>query len=34
LKVLLNGEQLMDIRKLAESMEKIFRWFDLKDASL
>lgn len=25
---LLNGEQLMDIRKLAESMEKIFRWFD------
>ncbi|HEY0041206.1 MAG TPA: DNA mismatch repair protein MutS, partial [Flavisolibacter sp.] len=25
---LLNGEQLVDIRKLAESMEKIFRWFD------
>jgi DNA mismatch repair protein MutS2 len=24
----LNGEQLMQIRKLAESMEKIFRWFD------
>ncbi|RYZ63116.1 MAG: DNA mismatch repair protein MutS [Chitinophagaceae bacterium] len=25
---LLTGEQLVDIRKLAESMEKIFRWFD------
>lgn len=25
---LLSGEQLVDIRKLAESMEKIFRWFD------
>lgn len=25
---LLNGEQLVDIRKLAESLEKIFRWFD------
>ena len=25
---LLNGEQLVDIRKLAESMEKIVRWFD------
>ncbi|NTS43976.1 DNA mismatch repair protein MutS [Flavisolibacter sp. BT320] len=25
---LLSGEQLIDIRKLAESMEKIFRWFD------
>src|SRR5215471_18963206 len=24
----LNGEQLMQIRKLAESMERIFRWFD------
>lgn len=24
----LNGEQLVDLRKLAESMEKIFRWFD------
>ncbi|GAA4733712.1 endonuclease MutS2 [Flavisolibacter ginsenosidimutans] len=25
---LLNGEELVDIRKLAESIEKIFRWFD------
>jgi DNA mismatch repair protein MutS2 len=25
---LLSGEQLVDIRKLAESIEKIFRWFD------
>ena len=25
---LLSGEQLVDIRKLAVSMEKIFRWFD------
>ncbi|HVG15382.1 MAG TPA: hypothetical protein VM935_10490 [Chitinophagaceae bacterium] len=25
---LLTGEQLIDIRKLAESIEKIFRWFD------
>jgi DNA mismatch repair protein MutS2 len=25
---LLSGEQLVDIRKLAEMMEKIFRWFD------
>lgn len=25
---LLTGEQLVDIRKLTESMEKIFRWFD------
>jgi DNA mismatch repair protein MutS2 len=25
---LLIGEQLVDIRKMAESMEKIFRWFD------
>src|SRR5690349_5922719 len=25
---LLSGEQLVDLRKLAESMEKIFRWFD------
>lgn len=25
---LLSGEELVDIRKLAESMEKIFRWFD------
>jgi DNA mismatch repair protein MutS2 len=25
---LLTGEQLVDVRKLAESMEKIFRWFD------
>lgn len=25
---LLAGDQLVDIRKLAESMEKIFRWFD------
>jgi DNA mismatch repair protein MutS2 len=25
---LLNGEQLVDVRKLAESLEKIFRWFD------
>src|SRR5438067_5889412 len=25
---LLTGEQLMDIRKLTESLEKIFRWFD------
>ena len=25
---LLTGEQLVDIRKLAESIEKIFRWFD------
>lgn len=25
---LLTGEQLVDLRKLAESMEKIFRWFD------
>lgn len=25
---LLTGEQLVDIRKLAESLEKIFRWFD------
>ena len=25
---LLSGEQLVDIRKLVESMEKIFRWFD------
>ncbi len=25
---LLTGEQLVEIRKLAESMEKIFRWFD------
>ena len=25
---LLTGEQLTDIRKLAESMEKLFRWFD------
>lgn len=24
----LNGEQLVDLRKLTESMEKIFRWFD------
>jgi len=24
----LNGEQLLQIRKLAESVEKIFRWFD------
>jgi DNA mismatch repair protein MutS2 len=24
----LNGEELMQVRKLAESMEKIFRWFD------
>ncbi|MET0394901.1 MAG: MutS2/Smr-associated SH3 domain-containing protein [Chitinophagaceae bacterium] len=24
----LNGEELMQLRKLAESMEKIFRWFD------
>ena len=24
----LNGEELMGIRKLAESLEKIFRWFD------
>ncbi|MFI5129622.1 MAG: endonuclease MutS2 [Chitinophagales bacterium] len=24
----LSGEQLMQIRKLAESMEKLFRWFD------
>jgi DNA mismatch repair protein MutS2 len=24
----LNGEELMDIRKLAENLEKIFRWFD------
>lgn len=24
----LNGEQLVDLRKLAESLEKIFRWFD------
>src|SRR6185503_5837052 len=24
----LTGEQLMQIRKLAESIEKIFRWFD------
>lgn len=31
---LLTGEQLVDIRKLAESVEKIFRWFDAerKDA--
>ncbi|MDQ3276677.1 MAG: DNA mismatch repair protein MutS, partial [Bacteroidota bacterium] len=25
---LLSGEQLIDIRKLAESLERIFRWFD------
>jgi DNA mismatch repair protein MutS2 len=25
---ILGGEQLVEIRKLAESMEKIFRWFD------
>jgi DNA mismatch repair protein MutS2 len=24
----LNGEELLQVRKLAESMEKIFRWFD------
>ncbi|PZR22545.1 MAG: DNA mismatch repair protein MutS [Citrobacter freundii] len=24
----LNGEEFMDLRKLAESMERIFRWFD------
>lgn len=27
---LLTGEQLIDIRKLAESMEKLFRWFDVE----
>lgn len=27
---LLSGEQLIDVRKLAESMEKIFRWFDVE----
>ncbi|MEO8406000.1 MAG: MutS2/Smr-associated SH3 domain-containing protein [Chitinophagaceae bacterium] len=25
---MLNGEEILEIRKLAESMEKIFRWFD------
>ncbi len=25
---LLNGEDLVDVRKLAESMERLFRWFD------
>ena len=27
---LLGGEELVDIRKLAESIEKIFRWFDVE----
>src|SRR5687768_14019363 len=30
----LNGEQFLDIRKLPESMEKLFRWFDKERKSI